>query len=107
VNLTGSGQHLIGSRSYANVFREVGPANDFSSVHQELSRSRDVVTVGTASGMQQVVAADHDRVGIGEDGERVARFVAEVLRDRRRIHADRDRTNSCRFEFRQSFFYAS
>jgi hypothetical protein len=38
--------------------------------------------------MQQVILANHCRVGIGEDGEGVPGFVGEITRDFRRIDAD-------------------
>ena len=83
-----SGEHVVGPRAYANVFREVFPAHDSRTIDQKLSGPGYVTLVGTAAGMQQVVSANDFRVRIRKKRECVASLLAQVLRNFRRIHAD-------------------
>jgi len=54
-----SSEHLFGARTNADVFREILPAHFAGAVHEEFCRTGDVVAIGSAGDMQQIVAADH------------------------------------------------
>jgi len=56
--------------------------------------------------MQDVVAADHFRLCIGEKRVVVSRLLAEVARLLRGIHTNRNETNTECIDFRQMIFYA-
>jgi len=100
-------QHLISSSAYANIFREVIPANNLRRVDQKLRRSRNVVPIRPTGRMQQMITPDDRRVRIRKDWERVPAFASQIARNFRRVHADRHRLYARRLEFRQSFLHAS
>jgi hypothetical protein len=52
------------------------------------------VAVDAGSAVEQVVAADDARVGVGEEGVGVAGLTAEIPRGLGRVDADRDRPDS-------------
>jgi hypothetical protein len=107
MQLSGGCQHLICTRSHANVLGKVVPANGLRSVDEEFGWPCNVVTLRTSADMQQMILTDHCGIGIGKNRERVAGFLSQILRDRRRVYTDRNRPHSCRFEFCQPLFDTS
>ncbi len=65
------------------------------------------MAVGSRCGMQQAITTDDVQIGIGEKGEREARFAAQIGRDFRRVNTDGDRANTARLEFRELLLDAS
>ena len=65
LNRPRGGEHLIGARAYANVVGEVHPSHDSVRIHQELSGTRNVNSLGTSADVQQIIAADHFGFRIG------------------------------------------
>ena len=102
-----SRQHLIGTRSHANVFGDVNPTHYSGRVHQELSGPGNVVPIRAAAYMQQIVTAYHVRARIGKNSECIASFLAQVPRYPWWVDADRHRANACRFELGQVFLNSS
>ena len=107
LDVAGGIQHLLGAGAYAEVFGEILPAHGAGTVHQELCGSGDVVAVGSSCGVQQAITTDDVQIGIGEKGEREARFAAQIGRDFRRVNTDCDRANTARLEFRELLLDAS
>jgi hypothetical protein len=107
LDVAGSSQHLLGAGAYADVFGEILPAHDAVTVHQELCRTGDVVAVGARCRMQKAKTTDDVQIGIGEKGEREARFASQIGRDFRRVNTDGDRANTTRLEFRELLLDAS
>ena len=105
--LPGGGQHLVSTRTHANVFREVGPVHDLGRINQKLGRPCDVVLIRSGRRVQQVVAANHGRIWIRQNGERIPGFVGEMARHLRRVDADRYRSYTGRLELRKPFFDSS
>jgi hypothetical protein len=102
-----SGQHLVGFGANTNVFRKVFPTHHTRGIHQKLRGPGDVTSSRTTAHVQQIIAADHFRFGIGEEGETVSSFAAKVRRNLRGIDADGDRTNAGIMEFAEIVLYAS
>jgi hypothetical protein len=65
------------------------------------------VLVRAARRVQQVILANHGRVGIREDWKGVPRFVGEITRNLRWVDANGYGLNPSGFEFREAFLYAS
>lgn len=65
LNRPRGGEHLIGARTDANILGEVNPPHDSVRIHQELSGTRNVNSLGTSSDVQQIIAADHFGLRIG------------------------------------------
>jgi hypothetical protein len=103
----GDGKHLVGFGAHANVFCEVGPSHRAGAIHQELSRTRNVMLCGAAGDVQQVVAANHLGIGVGKQREGVAGFIAEFLGLLGSINTDSHRANTGIGKLRQIFLYAS
>jgi hypothetical protein len=101
------GQHLIGPGSHPNVFGEVSPAHNPGGIDQKFGGSCNVVPVHARTRMQQVIAANHRSVRIGENGERIARFAGKVARDLGRVDADRYRVYTGCLELGQTFLDSS
>lgn len=107
LDVAGGSQHLLGAGAYADVFSEILPAHGAGTVHQELSGTGDVVAVGSRCRVQQAITTNDVQIGIGEKGEREARFAAQIGRDFRRVNTDGDRANTARLEFRELLLDAS
>jgi hypothetical protein len=99
VQILGDCQHFVSAGADADVFGEVDPPDGTIGIEQKFSGPRNVVAVGTASGVEQVVIADHLGIGIGEDWERESAFAGEVARDFRRVDADRYGNDAGGLEF--------
>jgi hypothetical protein len=83
-------EHLIGTGADAEVVGEIDPADRTGRVDDELGGARYVVAVYTCSFMEEVVAADYFRIGVGEECVRVASLAAEVLRLSGSVNTDGD-----------------
>ena len=88
------GKHLVSPRADANIFSEVGPANDAGRIYQEFRRTRDIAARRAATWVQEIVTANHFGVGIGEDGKGISGFSGKVPRNFGRVYADGHRTNA-------------
>lgn len=106
-NRFNSGQQFIGFGAHANIFREIRPAHGSCLVHQKFGGPGNIMTSGTAADVQQVIAANRFRVGIGEKREGIPGFAAEIFRLLRTIDADGYRTDSRILELCQVLLYAS
>ena len=80
--------------AHSYIIGQVYPTDRASRVHQELSGTRDVLAVLATLRMQDSVLPDHLRARIGEEREAVPFGLAEPLRLRGRIHADRYNLNT-------------
>jgi len=67
----------------------------------------NVVAIGAATGMEEVVIANYLRIGIGEELERESGFAGEVARDFRGIDADRYGNDAGGLEFGKLLLDAS
>lgn len=105
--LPGGGEHFVSTRTHTNVFREVRPVHDLGVINQKLGRPCDVVLIRSGRRVQQVVAANHGRVWIRQNGERIPGFVGEMARQLRRVDADRYRSYTGGLELRKPFFDSS
>ena len=94
---------MVGASANAEVAGEVNPADGAGRIDEELSGAGDVVAFDAGPFVQQIVAADHFSIGIGEKGVSVASFAAEVLRLAGRIDADGDGPDAELFEIRETF----
>jgi len=93
---------LVGASANAEVAGEIDPADGAGGIDEELGGAGDVVAVDAGAFVQQIVAADHFSIGIGEKGVRVAGLAAEVLRLAGRIDADGDWPDAKLFEIRET-----
>jgi hypothetical protein len=62
-------QNLLRASSDPVVFCEVNPSNRSRSVHEEFGGTRDVATIFSGVGVNDVVTLDGCRIGVGEDRE--------------------------------------
>jgi hypothetical protein len=79
---------LLGAGADAEVVGEIDPADCAGRVDEELRGARYVVAVDPGSFVEEVVAADYLRIGVGEECVRVASLAAEVLRLGRSVNTD-------------------
>jgi len=93
---------LVGASANAEVAGEIDPADGAGGIDEELGGAGDVVAVDAGAFVQQIVAADHFSIGIGEKGVSVASFAAEVLRLAGRVDADGDGPDAELFEIRET-----
>ena len=93
---------MVGASANAEVAGEIDPADGAGGIDEELSGAGDVVAFDASAFVQQIVAADHFSIGIGEKGISVAGFAAEVLRLAGRIDTDGDGPDAKLFEIRET-----
>src|SRR2546426_4268110 len=94
-------EHLLGGGANFVTLRQVDPAARAAGVKQNLSWPGNVGAADTASSMQQVVAANDFRLGVGEKREGVALLLAMRPRNLRWVHADGHNAHTARGEFLQ------
>jgi hypothetical protein len=92
-------EHFIGTGPHPYILGEILPAHRSRAVHQELCGTRDVVPVGPSAGVQQTIAPDELRIGIGQNCKRQPRLAAKVSGDLWSIDANRYRPNATCPEF--------
>ena len=100
-------EHLIGSRSHADIFGEILPAHNARAIHQKLRRPGDVMPIGTTARVQQIIAADDIHLWIGEQRKCEPGLMPQILRHTRWVHTDRHRHDTLRLKFREPFLDAS
>lgn len=76
-------------------------------IEEKFRGAGDVVAVGAAAGVKEIVIANRVRFGIGKQRKREAGFLREVAGDIGRIDADGDGKNSRGFEFGKLLLNAS
>ena len=103
----GHGQHLVGFGANANVLSEVLPTHGAGGIHQELCRPGDIASVRAAAHVQQVIAANHLGLGIGEKWEGISGLAAQVAGNLRRVNADGDGPDAGVVELTKILLYAS
>lgn len=94
-------QDDCGAGPYADIVRQVDPADDAGSVDQKLGGPRDVPAVLARAGMQDSIPADDFGLRIGQKRKRVALLFAESARFGVGIYADRQDADSARAKFIQ------
>jgi hypothetical protein len=95
------------SGPHAKVFGEIFPADYAGAIDKKLCGARDIVTLGTSGGMQQLVAADHLGFRITKQGERVTLLATEFVGDVRWIDTDSDGTDTLGLKLGKTSFDAS
>jgi hypothetical protein len=101
------GQHLVGAGSHSDVLGEVSPPSDLGGVDEKFCGPCDVVRIRAACRVQQMILANHCRVGIRKDEKGIPGFVSKITRNLRRIDTDGYRTYARRLKLRQTFLDAS
>ncbi len=101
------GKHFIRASAHANVFGEINPTDGTRRIHEKFGWARDVLAVGPAADVKEVVVANHFTVWIGEDRKGVTGFGCEIARDVRRINADGYGPDASAFEVGKEFLDAS
>src|SRR5437899_2440431 len=94
-------EHLLAGGANFVTLRQVDPADRCRGVKQKLRWAGNVGAANAASSMQQVVAANDFRLGVGEKREGVALLLAMRPRDLRWVHADSHNAHTARGEFVQ------
>ena len=94
-------QHLLGSRTYGDVFGEIHPADYSARINEKLRRARNIRPFGPGATMQQIVALNHFRLWIRQECIGVAKLLSLAPIDVRWVHANRDDVNPARFKFRK------
>ena len=84
----GAFQDVFGSRPFAKIFGQVPPAHHARSVHQKFRGASNVVPVGTAALVHQIIAANDFRVGVRQERVSVSSPATERRRFIWRVHAD-------------------
>lgn len=85
---------MFGAGPDAEIAGEIDPTDGAGRVDEELRRASDVVTVDASAFVEEIVAADYLRVGIGEKCVSVTGLAAEVLGFGGRIDANRHGPNA-------------
>src|SRR5437899_11244479 len=94
-------EHLLAGGANFVTLRQVDPADRCRGVKQKLRWAGNVGAANAASSMQQVVAANDFRLGVGEKREGVALLLAMCPRNLRWVHADGHNAHTARGEFLQ------
>ena len=87
-------EHLFGTGADAEVVGQIDPADCTGRVDEEFGGTRYVMAVYTCSFVEEVVAADYFRAGVGEECVVVARLTAKVLGLAGSIDTDGDRLDA-------------
>lgn len=99
-------QNLFRPSADPVVLGKVYPAHYSRRVYNELRWSRDVLPIDAGACVNQIVTSNRLCPGIRKKRERVTSFLPEILRNFRRIYADRNRTNSRLMEVSQTLLDA-
>ena len=94
---------MVGTGADAEVAGQIDPANGAGGIKEKLGGASYVVAIDAGAFVQEVVAADHFGIGVGEERVGVAGFAAEVLRLSGRIDANGDGPDAELFEIRETF----
>ena len=96
-------EDLVGAGADAQIAGEIDPAYGAGGIEEELGGARDVVAVDAGALVQEIVAANHFGIGVGEECIGVAGLAAEILRLTGRIDANGYGPDTELFEIRETF----
>jgi hypothetical protein len=93
-------QYCFGPQARQQGLGQVHPPNRPRLIHQELGRTRGVLSILASTSMDHSIGSNRTRVRVGEDGKRVSLALRKAARFFRRINADCHHLRAARDKFR-------